>query len=206
MRTFQLVWDDQNADPENGVLGFSFRGRSLRVGDAHREAMKSFWKSLLDGPVDAQSVLTEVAGHGLPVLAYARFLLRALSAAGWLRQECTGVNEEGELERAMSLEPIAPAPGRLGSDVRASVGLEATLYLKRSVMFTVENGGIIMEAGDVRYVAAIQSKRVLELLYLTAKGSSSSELRGAVPGLASAVVTEILSMLFEVGLDRKSVV
>lgn len=43
MRTFQLVWDDQNADPENGVLGFSFRGRSLRVGDAHREAMKSFW-------------------------------------------------------------------------------------------------------------------------------------------------------------------
>ena len=99
MRTFQLVWDDQNADPENGVLGFSFRGRSLRVGDAHREAMKSFWESLLDGPVDAQSVLTEVAEHGLPVLAYARFLLRALSAAGWLRQECTGVNEEGELER-----------------------------------------------------------------------------------------------------------
>ena len=72
MRIFQLVWDDQNADPENGVLGFSFRGRRLRVGDAHREAMKSFWKSLLDGPVDAQSVLTEVAGHGLPVLAYAR--------------------------------------------------------------------------------------------------------------------------------------
>ena len=98
MRTFQLVWDDQNTDPENGVLGFSFRGRSLRVGDAHREAMKSFWESLLDGPVDAQSVLTEVAEHGLPVLAYARFLLRALSAAGWLRQECTGVTEEGELE------------------------------------------------------------------------------------------------------------
>lgn len=199
MRTFQLVCDDQNGDPENGVFGFSFRGRSLRVGDAHREAMKSFWKSLLDGPAEAQTTLRGVAEYGLPKLAYARSLLRALSVAGWLRQECTEVDESGESERVMSLEPIAPAPGRLGFDVRASVDLETTLYLKRSVMFAVENGGIIMEAGDVRYVAAIQSKRVLELLYLTAKGSSSSELRGAVPGLASAVVTEILSMLFEVG-------
>ncbi len=199
MRTFQLVCDDQNGDPENGVFGFSFRGRSLRVGDAHREAMKSFWKSLLDGPAEAQTTLRGVAEYGLPKLAYARSLLRALSVAGWLRQECTEVDESGESERVMSLEPIAPAPGRLGFDVRASVDLETTLYLKRSVMFAVENGGIIMQAGDVRYVAAIQSKQALELLYLTVKGSSISELRGAVPGLTSAVATEMLSMLLEVG-------
>ena len=199
MRTFQLVWDHRNAGPENDVRGFSFRGRSLRVGDAHREAMKSFWKSLLDGPVDAQLALTEVAGHGLPVLAYARSLLRALSVAGWLRQECAGVDEKGEFERVINLEPIAPAPGRLGFGAQESVGLETMLYLKRSVMFAVEKGGIIMEAGDVRYIAAIQSKWALELLYLTAKGSSISELREAIPGLESAVVAEILGMLFEVG-------
>lgn len=199
MRTFQLAYDERTVDPEHGPTGFSFRGRGLRVGISHREAMSSFWESLADGPVDAQSLLGGVARFGFESLAFARSLLSALAAGGWLRQECTCSADDGGRKRLLSLTPIAPAPGRLASSVGASVKSDMPMFLKRSVMFAVEEGRIVMEAGDARYVAVVESPRTLDLLFRLASGAIPVELRQAVPDLAADVVSELLSMLLETG-------
>lgn len=199
MRKYQLVVDNRTVDLENGPIGFSFRGRSFRIGSTHREAAVSFLDALSRAPVEAEEALRGAGSGGLQAIAYARSLLGALSVGGWLRQECSHSNAQGQLERLLTLEPIAPTPGRLRRSSCPPLGLETAIQLKRSVMFALRDNEIIMEAGDVPYIATFCSPRAWDLVFRTATRAPIAELQGTISGLEDTAVLELLRMLLEVG-------